>query len=216
MKRLIILSLALVLGIETIHAQKIINKKVDVKGAKTEIELDFADDIKIEAWNNNFIEVEVSVDIKGNTFNDYYSLEVDDKADETKIEEKVDFEGIKKAIGEKNHYNFNTDINYTLKIPKNLEFSLNTISGEIELLGCTGKMKINTVSGFIDYSIPQNHEAKIDLSTVTGDVYTNLKFDNPKSKEISWVGTNRELSLNGGNTGIKLKTVSGDIFLRKY
>ncbi|MCG6188771.1 DUF4097 family beta strand repeat-containing protein [Maribellus maritimus] len=216
MKKIIILVLMLIFGNDLIHAQKIVNEKVDVKGSKVEMKLSFADNIKIEAWKNNFIELQVTVDIKNNTFNDYYSLEVKNKNGKTSIEEVVDFDGIKKKIGERDQYNFNTDINYTLKVPGNLEFSLNTISGEIELMGCVGEMEIKTVSGFIDYSVPESHKANIDLSTVTGDVYSNLVFDNKPPKEISWVGTNRELSLNGGNTGVELKTVSGDIFLRKY
>ncbi|MBK6284188.1 MAG: DUF4097 family beta strand repeat protein [Draconibacterium sp.] len=97
-----------------------------------------------------------------------------------------------------------------------MNFSVNTISGEVELIGCEGEMAVNSVSGFIDYSIPEKLQAKIDLSTVTGDVYSNVKFDNADSKEISWVGTKRELTLNGGNKDVELKTVSGDIFLRKY
>ena len=76
-------------------------------------------------------------------------------------------------------------------------------------------MNINSVSGFIDYSIPKSLNAKIDLSTITGDVYSNVSFNDKDSNEISWVGTNRKLSLNGGMNDIKLKTVSGDIYLRK-
>ncbi len=216
MKKLITFVLVLILGSELIHAQKIIDEKINVNGTKTEMKLSFADIIKIEAWDNDFIEIQVTVDINDNTFNDYYTLKVENKNEETIIEEIVDFDGIKEKTGRRNNYNFNTDINYSLKIPKDLEFTLNTISGEIELLGCLGEMSINTVSGYIDYSIPGNHKATIDLSTVTGDVYSDLKFDNKPSKEISWVGTNRELSLNGGNTEVELKTVSGDIFLRKY
>jgi len=53
------------------------------------------------------------------------------------------------------------------------------------------------------------------LSTVTGDVYSDVKFDKSASKEISWVGTKRDLTLNGGTLPVKLETVSGDIYLRK-
>ncbi len=216
MKKFIILALILVLGSNFIHAQKIVEKRIELDGKKAEIKLSFADTIKIDTWNNNYIGFYASVSIDENRYNDFYTLNINEKTGKVEIEEVVDFEGIKKKIGKRHNYNFNSEIYYTLKVPKNLEFSLNTISGEIELLGCTGEMKINTVSGFIDYSIPETHKANIDLSTVTGDVYSNLKFDNKPQKEISWVGTNRELSLNGGSTEVELKTVSGDIFLRKY
>ena len=216
MKKLVVIISILLSASLFAGAQKIINESVDVDGQKVKMEFDFADNITIEAWKKNAVELEVSVNIDDNNYNDYYNLEIKKSSGFIKFEEEVDFEGIKKAMGVKNLCNFNTDLIYTLKVPEDLEFDLNTISGEIELIGCKGEMDINTVSGFIDYSIPQSHKAMIDLSTVTGDVYSNVKFDNTKLPEaISWVGTNRQLSLNGGNTGVELKTVSGDIYLRE-
>ena len=216
MKRFLIAS-AIILGAVTVaFSQKIIDKKIEADGKKTEMKLSFADNIKIEVWNNDYIGFHATANIDENRYNDFYNLNVNEKSGKIEIVEDVDFDGIKKKTGEKNLCNFNTEINYTIKIPKNLNFSVNTISGEVELIGCEGEMAVNSVSGFIDYSIPEKLKAKIDLSTVTGDVYSNVKFDNADSKEISWVGTKRELTLNGGNKDVELKTVSGDIFLRKY
>jgi DUF4097 and DUF4098 domain-containing protein YvlB len=100
-------------------------------------------------------------------------------------------------------------------VPANLEFSLKTISGQIEIEGTLGKMDVNSISGFIDYTIPQASKARIDLSTISGNVYSNLNFDEKATKEISWVGTKRNLTLNGGDVAVALKTISGDIYLRK-
>lgn len=196
-------------------SQKVIDKKIEVDGQKTEMKLSFADNITIEAWSNNYIQLQASANIDDNQYNDFYALNVNQKSGKIEIEEVVDFEAIKKKIGKKNLCNFNTDINYKLKIPQNLNFDINTISGEIELVGCEGEMTVKSISGFIDYSIPAKLKANIDLSTVTGDVYSNVDFDNKQSDKISWVGTNRELKLNGGDKEVKLKTVSGDIYLRK-
>jgi len=212
-----LLTTAIFLGaIVLTFSQKVIDKKIEVDGKKADMKLSFARNITLEAWNNDFIEFHATVNIDDNRYNDYYSLNVNEKPGKIEIVEDVDFDGIKKKMGTKNFCNFDTEINYTLKIPKNLNFDVNTISGEIELIGCEGEMSVNSVSGFIDYSIPEEHKAKIDLSTVTGDVYSNVKFDNPVSPEISWVGTSRKLTLNGGEKDVELKTVSGDIFLRKY
>jgi DUF4097 and DUF4098 domain-containing protein YvlB len=211
-----LLVLATVFGAVIVaHSQQIIDRSIDVDGQKVKMELSFGDIISIEAWNNNTIEIQVTVDIDDNKYNDYYSLDISESNGEISIDEKVDFEGIKKKTGSKNLCNFNTKINYTLKVPENLEFDLKSISGEIELLGCQGAMGINTVSGYIDYSIPEAHKANIELSTVTGDVYSNVKFDKKLPEKISLVGTNHELMLNGGNVDVELKTVSGDIYLRK-
>ena len=213
----VLLTTAIILALAVYaYPQKIIDKSIKVDGQKTELKFDFADDIKLEAWNKNSIELQVSVDIDENTYNDYYSLEVRNEKNKIEVVEDIDFDGIKKLRGNDKFCNFEMNIHYTLKVPEDLNFSLKTISGEIELLGCLGEMDINTVSGYIDYSVPPSHSASIDLSTVTGDVYSNLNFEQEESDEISWVGTNRQLSLNNGHTEVDLKTVSGDIYLRKY
>lgn len=214
MKKYILLFVLLFCTVIFAQSQKIIDEKVEVDGQKVLLKLSFADNIIIEAWNNDFIELHVSVDIEDNNFNDYYSLKVEENKTKIEIIEKVDFEGIKDKKGTKNLYNFNTDLNYTLKVPKDLKFDLETISGEIELIDCEGEMSINSISGYIDYTIPKSCKAKIDLSTITGDVYSNVKFDAKIPEEISWVGTNHNLSLNGGEVDVELETVSGDIYLR--
>lgn len=216
MKKLSFTILFILCAVPFIFSQKIIEEKVEVIGKQTEMKLSFADAITVSAWSNNYIEIQVEVNIDDNQYNDYYSLKIDENRNMLKVVEEVDFDGIKKQKGKQNNCNFNTNINYSLKIPENLNIKLETISGEVELTGCLGEMTINSVSGFIDYAVPQNHEATIDLSTVTGDVYSNLKFDHQEPKKISWVGTNRELMLNGGDIPVNLKTVSGDIYLRKF
>lgn len=207
---------ALLFGMVFLAAgQKKIDKTVEPNGDKVIMKFDFATKIVIEAWANKTIGLSVSANIDNNQYNDFYSLDVAEKAGKVNIVEKVDFEGIKAKKGTSNMCNFETEINYTLKVPEGLKFDLNTISGEIELKGCKGEMDIESVSGFIDYSVPATHKAKIDLSTVTGDVYSDLKFDQPPKKEITWVGLNHTLSLNGGSIPVELNTVSGNIFLRK-
>ena len=215
MKKTILLSVLMLGILSSTFSQRIIKETIEVNGKEASMEFKFADDIILEAWDKNYIELNVEVDIDDNKYNEFYALEIDKSSKTIKLAEQVDFEGIKKKAGSKKHYNFNTDLSYSLKVPKNLKVDLETISGEVELIGCRGQMKINSISGFIDYSIPQNHKANIDLSTVTGDVYSNVKFDKKDVKEISWVGTKEQLSLNGGDVPVHLETVSGDIFLRK-
>jgi hypothetical protein len=215
MKKYILTAILIVATIIVSWSQKVITKKLDVQGKKVEMKFDFAENIRLEAWDKNTIELEVSVDIDNNRYNDFYTLNVNEQAGSAGLIEKVDFEGIKKVKDRNDCCNFETKINYKLKVPANLEFNLKTISGEIELVGSLGKMSINSVSGFIDYTIPAALKARINLSTITGDVYSDVKFDSERAKEISWVGTKRDLTLNGGTLPVKLETVSGDIYLRK-
>jgi hypothetical protein len=177
------------------------------------MKFNFADSINIEAWSKNIIELEVSANIDNNLYNDFYELKVKNQGNNLVLEEVINFEDIKKKNDDNS--NFHNKIIYKLKVPADLEFALKTISGQIELKGNKGRMDVNSISGFIDYAVPQSCKAHIDLSTVTGNVYSNLKFDESPTTEISWVGTKRSLSLNGGSQAIALKTVSGNIYLRK-
>lgn len=215
MEKYILAAILMVATIGTAFSQKIITKKVDVTGKKMEMKFDFADSIRIEAWNKNTVELEVSVNIDNNRFNEYYKLNENSFSGDIDLVEKIDFEAIKKIKGSGNNCNFDKMIRYKLKVPSSLEFSLKTISGQIILEGSLGKMTVNSISGFIDYAIPASMKTRINLSTVTGDVYSNLKFDNKPEKEAQWVGTKRNLIFNGGTQSIDIKTVSGNIYLRK-
>ena len=215
MKKYILAAILMVATIGTAFSQKVITKKMDITGKKMEMKFDFADSIRIEAWSKNTVELEVSVNIDNNRFNDYYKLNENNFSGDIDWVEKIDFEAIKKIKGSGNNCNFDKMIRYKLKVPSNLEFSLKTIAGQIILEGSLGKMTVNSISGFIDYAVPASMKARINLSTVTGDVYSNLKFDNKPEKEVSWVGTKRNLTLNSGVLPIKLETVSGNIYLRK-
>ena len=214
MKRLTIL-LALVVGMSVAaFSQRVIQKNLETKGKTVEMKFDFADTIFIEAWNKNTLALEVSVNIDENQFNDNYSLNVNENGGNVKLEEVVDFKAIQKKKA-KDNCNINSHIIYTLKVPADLAFNLKTISGQVEIKGTTGEMDVNSISGFIDYAAPSACKAKIKISTITGNVYSNLKFDEQKDKEMKWVGSDYNLVLNGGGPEIALKTISGDIFLRK-
>lgn len=214
MKKLTIL-LAIVVGMSVAaQSQKVIQKNLEAKGKTVEMKFDFADTIFIEAWNKNTLALEVSVNIDENMFNEFYTLNVNEKPGSVKFEEVVDFKSIQKKKGKEN-CNINSHIIYTLKVPADLAFNLKTISGQVEIKGTTGEIDVNSISGFIDYAAPAACKAKINISTITGNVYSNLKFDNQKDREMKWVGSEYNLTLNGGGPEMALKTISGDIFLRK-
>lgn len=213
MKQLFIL-LPFLLGVTlAAHSQKMIQKNLDVQGKKVAMKFSFADSIIIEAWDKNTVDVKVSVDIDKNKYNEYYTLKEKNEGSTLSLEEEIDFKTLEKKLGK--HMNIDMNIIYRLRVPASLEFDLNTISGQVEVKGAVGKMDINSISGFIDYSIPTSLKAKIDLSTISGNVYSDVKFEDKAEKDMTPVGTKRRLTLNGGNVPIALKTISGDIYLRK-
>ena len=213
MKRFIVLLAFLPVMTSFAYSQRIVQKNLEVQGKKVVMKFDFADTIVVEAWNKNTLELQVSVNIDNNNYNSDYQLNVKENRNELELIEKVDFKAIQSKSKDKQ--NVKSIIIYRLQVPEKLEFDLKTISGKVELKGTLGKMAINSISGFIDYTVPKSHSAHIDLSTVTGNVYSDLKFEDKSKEKMTWVGTKRNLTLNGGKVAVDLKTVSGDIFLRK-
>ncbi len=96
----------------------------------------------------------------------------------------------------------------------------NTVSGDINVKFApmrTGPSAISTVSGDVDVSMPANTKATLKMRSVSGEVYTNF--------DITMGGSQNNLrhiggqvvdgSINGGGNPVSLKTVSGDIYVRK-
>lgn len=107
-------------------------------------------------------------------------------------------------------------------------FTVNSVSGDVEAVFSSVNQdqptSLASVSGLIDVSIPSSLKATIQLSNITGDIYNNLDLastskekDNARSKgldEIQHSGGD-EYTLNGGGQKLLLKSVSGNIYLRK-
>ncbi|MCE1199331.1 MAG: DUF4097 family beta strand repeat-containing protein [Marinilabiliales bacterium] len=215
MKSLFMILAMALLASPTLLAQKVLNKTYPISGKKLTLKLDFADTIRVERWDKNTAELVVTVNLDQNRYNDYYSLKESQFTGEVSLVEKIDFEGIQKASGCKRDCNFKDLVNYRLRIPAETEFNLKTISGNIILVKVEGKMTVNSISGFVDYTVPSGLKAKFELSSISGDVYSNLTFDAGGTKELSFVGTKQRKTLNGGTLPIEIKTISGNIFLRK-
>lgn len=100
-----------------------------------------------------------------------------------------------------------------------------TLSADINIkfssLNQSSPTSISSVSGDIDITLPENSKGNFRLTTVSGDVYTDFNFDkvNKNSGKQSmwegWGGTNASARLNGGGVEFAVKSVSGDIYIRK-
>ena len=100
-----------------------------------------------------------------------------------------------------------------------------TLSADINIvfssLNQASPSSISSVSGDIDITLPKNSRGDFKLITVSGDVYTDFDFnmvDNNSRNQAwwgGWGGTNATAQLNGGGVEFSVKSVSGDIFIRK-
>lgn len=107
--------------------------------------------------------------------------------------------------------------------------TINSISGDVEAvfssLNQNEPSSLASVSGLIDISLPAESKATVEISNITGSVYNNLDLQSVKPEKedkraeglasVKRNNGNNSYTLNGGGTKMFLKSVSGNIYLRK-
>lgn len=95
-------------------------------------------------------------------------------------------------------------------------------SGDVEIkfseLSQANPTSISLVSGFIDITLPANSNANFGLSSISGEVYTDLdiELEGNSDNRMSRLGGGGQINgtMNGGGVEVSLKSISGDIYLR--
>lgn len=205
------LLLLLCLVAKTGHTQKIIEKRIAANSQKAiEIDLNIADSINIFTWNRNEFFAKGSININNNKDNERYITSFNETPGKIIVEGKI-----------KEQYSSNdtcrcslkTNINWNIYIPENAAIKVETINGNIIITGKTGVINAYSISGYVDLETDQRRKANFHLSTITGTVYTNLPIIS--EDKVKYSQTAISATYNGGGDEIKLKTISGDIYVRK-
>lgn len=94
------------------------------------------------------------------------------------------------------------------------------VSGDIQVKFAPmrqGPSSITTVSGDVDVSMPASTKATLKLRSVSGEVYTDFDLALGKGDDnMRHIGGQVvDGTINGGGNAVSLKTVSGDIYVRK-
>jgi hypothetical protein len=192
-----------------VKAQKIVEKHIPFTAGKSVVmDLQIADSIRVITWNKNEVYAKASINIDSNKYNEYYTTSFDETGSNINIKAKLDFPKTKREC----NCNCETVIYWDVFIPENAGFSVESINGNITILGNPAEIRAHSISGFIDLTIPATRKADFKFSTITGTVYTNLAINTSKDGQSSNSFNDR---YNGGGKKIDLETISGDIFLRK-
>ena len=197
------------------YAQTKVTETAPVNGQDMlELKFDFADEIKIETWDKNEVYVEVSVSINDGEYDHIFTLEKEVSSRSITIAMDKDMWDKIERTG--NNCSFNTDLFYTVKMPKNMKVDAYTISGDFLLNKYPKDMKLKTISGDIDImvgSLGIDFKAK----TISGEVYSDLNITYPDGKDglHQIVGMNVKGQVNNGGIPMELETISGNIYLRK-
>lgn len=130
--------------------------------------------------------------------------------------------------------------------PRGGETSITNIKNEIEFKGCHGidlknvtgplvvstisggvnivfsevakdkPISISAISGEVDVTLPAKAPVDLEMSTISGSMYSDFDLSSSKDKDMQRVGGgNIRAKLNGGGTSLNLHNISGNIYLRK-
>jgi hypothetical protein len=198
-----------------VRAQKIVEKHINYSGKESvKMNIQIADSIKINTWNKNEVYVKASINVNENKDNDLYLVNFDEAGSQVGITSKFDSDKTKQRSKDKNNCcNYESEIYWEVFVPENAGISVETISGNLIITGKTAALKAYTISGFIDLAFPEQDKADFRISTITGTIYTNIDMK-PDTRSKSG-GSDISTAYNGGGKDVNLKTISGDIYLRK-
>lgn len=226
MKPFITTCIAILVSI-SIFSQDIIEETLAIKNSRdVEVNFDFADQIIIKKWAKPEAFVKVIVNINDNEDNDKFNLDLSESSGKIKITGEIDdLENIGQSqtvirhgeIIRNDSHCISMEIDCEIFLPESSGITVETISGDVEIIGFSAPLKVNSISGFVDISIDNSTKADVFMETVTGEFYSDLDLERIGTSEWKhhWIGGKLESKLNGGGHKINLETVSGNIYLRK-
>jgi hypothetical protein len=201
--------IALWVLVAPVMAQKTIEKHMGFSGKQNiRLDLKFADSITVRTWNKAEVYAHAVVNINDNKDNDAYVTGFNESGNSVVISSNYK-DGY---FDRKNNCCIQSEIVWEVFIPEHVPFSVETINGNIIIEGKTKDMNVKTISGFIDLSLDPSAMADLEMSTISGTLFSNIRFSGG-NRESSIPQRIRE-KLNQGGYPLKLETISGDIFLR--
>lgn len=100
---------------------------------------------------------------------------------------------------------------------------ISSLSGDIEIVfskvNQSSPFSIKAISGDIDLSLPASTPANLELSSMSGGIYTDfdIKSENEKAGDLNHIGGGTKIrsKINGGGVKVNVSAISGNIYLRK-
>lgn len=183
----------------------------------------FADQISIKGWDQDKILIKASVDINNNSDNEYFRLDKEDDKQQITFTSKItDWDKIRRKIVTKKSekedcttYTTELHINFEVLMPKSSNLSVKSINGDVIIQNLHKEVDIDCTSGFIDFAIPKKKAMNFNIYSVTGELYSDLDLKPIDSKKSYYGSTKKYYLINDEGENIKLKSISGDIFIRK-
>ena len=212
----------LCIGSLATKAQKIIDKHIPFS-PKDFVAMNFqiSDSIRIVTWKKDEVYIHSSIDVNDNQDNDDYKMVFEESGQMVNVSARLETENIRQRRSSHDSSgdcccccNYRTHITHVVYVPENVDFSVETINGNITIVGNTAEIRAKSISGYIDLAISPERKADLKMHTISGTMYSNIEL--PASRRIKQVGGGTVTAeLNNGGKPIVLETISGNIFFRK-
>jgi hypothetical protein len=234
--RLLLILGAAFLLLPAAHAQKIIEKNIQV-GPQQQVVLDLkqATSIKIRGGSGKQLRLRAAITINQNKLNDALQLTLATEGNQIVVQSAFDEAMLRtgqpgdcpegqgqsswsSGAGKNGRegYRVCSNVDVEIEVPAGVSLRVSTISGNIEATGLTGPLEAKSISGYVDVTWSSGQGAEVAFKTITGEVYTDqdIAFTNRK-QGIPMVGYEVRGSL--GKTGplVRLESISNDVYFRK-
>ncbi|WP_422861907.1 hypothetical protein [Flagellimonas sp. W118] len=236
MKKLSIILMMSIIG-SSLNAQKVIEKTIDYNNQRIDVEVKFASDITVKTWDKSTVYFKAEIMTEDEKYLDLYKLDVKESSNSIIITSRT--KEIFKALqeerdknrpdGKKRYYFTNQmyQFDYTLYVPKNANFSVSSINGDlkaeiieadftadlingnIDIKKYDGNLELRTINGEIDLAISNS---QLTAETIHGNIYADEKLKLDVTDRH--VGQKVEGRFNGATNRLKLNTINGNMYLR--
>ena len=229
----------------SLAAQTSINKTVPVSpGQNLKMNFDYPEKIRISTWEKNEISIQGTVSINGGENDEAFSLEVNNTegsvmiknliknmkslperitvmkdGNKTTFRNKSEWKKYQEEHG-KSAYNMinqgvDMDIELEIKVPANLETSLVSVYGMVEVKNFKGPLIVEATYGGVDATLTESSMGELIAETNYGHIYSGLvlKFDASNTREEDFH------TLVNAKPGVgpryRFESPYGNVYLRK-
>jgi hypothetical protein len=205
--------------------QKVVEKTMAVPAnKKVSLNFGFGNNIKITAWDKKDAAIKMTYSVNGGRLNDAMQVAFNAENGVARIDVKFDREMMKNGrpgdCPENQGSYFHEDgkqvymchqIDYEVFVPRDADLTVESIHCNIELRDLTGPVRAKAIHGFVDMNWPQKKGAEVTLTTIHGDVFSDLDIKFPNKKDEHRISG----TLNGGGTNINLEAIHSNVYFRK-
>ncbi len=216
MRSLVILFLLLAGTATVLPIQKKEHKKFRLnKNTEVHLDLKYADSIYITGIDESELDFQFLLETSEKEFSDAHFIDYDHSEDLLNITT-----GLKEGYGVRERGDIHIEgasksIICTVAVPKNNQISIKSITGNVQVRGMNGEVRVKTVAGFIDCDWDEK-PADLRFNSTMGEVFTDIdiEYETP-IKDMPIVGYPIRGKIKNGGTHLNFENVTGNIYFRR-